>query len=196
MKNTNDIRLCRKTSETDIELYLNLNSPGQIEIRTGIGFFDHMLTTLALHSGWSMTLKAEGDLQVDDHHTVEDCAIIIGTVIARQLDDRSGIMRFGYAYAPLDDSLSRAVVDLVSRPFAYINISLKNDKVGKLSCENVTHFFNTLATYGNFTLHIDTIRSINDHHAIESAFKAFALAFRSAFQPEQDNTPRSTKGTL
>ena len=196
MKNENDFKLYRKTKETSISIYLDLKTPGQIDIITGIGFFDHMLTTLAFHSGWSMTLKAEGDLHTGDHHTVEDCAIIIGQAIEQQLYDRSGITRFGYAYAPLDDSLSRAVIDLASRPNSCVNLSLAREKVGELSCENVTHFFQTLTTYARFTLHLDTIRSINDHHAIESAFKAFALAFKSAIQPAGNDKPLSTKGVL
>lgn len=196
MKNRDGIKLNRITKETDIVLYLDLLTPGEVSIQTGIGFLDHMLTSLALHAGWAIELVAKGDLQVDDHHTVEDCAIVIGEAIDKQLEERKGITRFGCAYAPLDESLSRAVVDLVSRPYAVVNLPLVREKVGDLSCENVTHFFQTLATHGKFTMHIDLIRSSNDHHAIESAFKSLALAFRSALMPSSNDNPQSTKGVL
>ncbi len=143
-----------------------------------------------------MNLKAEGDLQVDDHHTVEDCAIIIGQAIDKLLGDRSDIVRYGYSYAPLDESLSRAVVDLVSRPYASVNLDLKREKVGELSCENVPHFFETLAVNGKFTLHLDTLRGTNDHHRIESSFKALALAFKEAMRLAANDRPLSTKGSL
>ena len=196
MKYKDGITLSRKTKETEIELYLNLFASGEINIQTGIGFLDHMLTSLAFHSEWTMNLTAKGDLHIDDHHTIEDCAIAIGQAINKQLEERKGITRYGYAYAPLDDSLSRSVVDLVSRPFSVINLPLKREKVGELSCENVSHFFQTLSAYSKFTLHIDLLRSTNDHHAIESAFKSLALALKSALLPSSEENPLSTKGVL
>ena len=196
MNNRKGVKLKRKTKETDIVLYLDLFSSGKINIQSGIGFLNHMLTSLALHAGWTIELVVKGDLQIDDHHTVEDCAIVIGEAIDKQLEERKGITRFGYAYAPLDESLSRAVVDLVSRPYAVVNLPLNRDKVGDLSCENVSHFFQTLSVYGKFTLHLDLLRSSNDHHAIESAFKSFALALKNALQHSSSDKPKSTKGVL
>lgn len=190
-----EVKRRRETRETAIELRLSLAGDGG-EIKTGIGFFDHMIEALALHAGWKLQLAADGDLQVDDHHTVEDCAIVLGQAIDELLGERRGIVRFGYAYAPLDESLSRAVVDLAPRAGAYLHLPLQRDKVGGLSCENVGHFFSTLAANARLTLHLDVLRGENDHHRIESAFKAFALAFRQAAAASVDTGAASTKGVL
>ena len=165
------------------------------DVKTGLGFLDHMLTALAKHGRIDLTLLATGDTHVDDHHTVEDCAMVLGRALNEALGDRAGITRFGYSYAPLDESLSRAVVDLSGRPWPEINLSLARDTIGDVASENLTHFFRTLAIEARMALHVDVIRGDNDHHKAESAFKAVALALREAVAVTGDEVP-STKGSL
>jgi len=184
----------RRTRETDITCSLVLDGTGEGDIATGIGFLDHMLTALARHARFDLAMKCTGDVHIDDHHTAEDCAIVLGEALAESLGDRSGVRRFGSAYAPLDEALSRAVVDLVSRPHAEVHLPLRRERVGELACENAVHFFVTLAVSGRFTLHIDGLRAGNDHHAIESAFKALAVALAEAVTPREGLS--STKGVL
>lgn len=154
-----------------------------------------MLETLARHSRFDLEIVADGDLVTDDHHTAEDCAIAIGQAIDEALGDRVGIVRFGYAYAPLDESLCRAVVDLSGRPWPEISIEFSRDKIGDVATENLIHFFRSLAIEARMSLHIDLIRGDNDHHKAEAAFKALALALRVAVSVTGDDVP-STKGTL
>ncbi len=186
----------RATAETEITASLTLDGTGVVKISTGVGFLDHMLTALACHARLDLTLTCKGDLAVDDHHTVEDCALVMGMAIDQALGDRRGIVRFGSAYAPLDESLSRAVVDLATRPSATIDLGLTREKLGDLSCENAPHFFASMATAGRFCLHLDVIRGSNDHHRLESAFKALALALRQAIARTGDAAAASTKGVL
>jgi len=185
----------RKTGETDIEVVLDLDGSGTAEIDTGLGFLDHMLSALARHSGFDLTLRASGDLEVDDHHTTEDCAIVLGRALDEALGDRSGISRFGSAYAPLDESLSRAVVDLSGRPWSEVHIPFNRPTIGEVATENIVHFFRSLAIEGRMALHVDLIRGDNDHHKAESAFKAVALALRDAVSEQGEGVP-STKGSL
>lgn len=185
----------RTTRETRITLDLNLDGAGTTDIATGIGFLDHMLDQLAAHSRLDLSLRCEGDTHIDDHHTAEDCAIALGEAIDQALGDRHGITRFAHAYAPLDESLSRVVIDLVRRPHASVDLRLVRDKIGDLSTEMLPHVFASLATSGRFTLHVDVIRGSNDHHKAESAFKAMALALRTAVARDGDAVP-STKGTM
>jgi imidazoleglycerol phosphate dehydratase HisB len=185
----------RQTAETEISVALDLDGSGRGEVATGLGFLDHMLAALAKHSGMDLTVRARGDVGVDDHHTVEDCAIMIGRALDEALGDRSGITRFGYAYAPLDESLSRAVVDLSGRPWPEISIGFTRSTIGDVATENLVHFFRSFAIEGRMALHVDTIRGDNDHHKAESAFKALALALRQAVTPRGDGVP-STKGSL
>lgn len=185
----------RKTAETEISVVLELDGSGRGEVATGLGFLDHMLTALAKHSGMNLTVRASGDVGVDDHHTVEDCAIMLGRALDEALGDRSGITRFGYAYAPLDESLSRAVVDLSGRPWPEVSISFTRSTIGEVATENLVHFFRSFAVEARMALHLDTIRGDNDHHKAESAFKALALALRQAVTPRGDGVP-STKGSL
>lgn len=186
----------RKTKETDIQLRLDLDGTGSANVSTGIGFLDHMLVTLARHSRVDLELSCSGDLEVDDHHTTEDCALALGAAFDQALGERRGIARFGSAYAPLDEALSRAVVDLSGRPWPKIHLGLKRDTVGSLACENVIHFFQSLAISGRMALHVDVIRGDNDHHRIESAFKACALALRAAIANDGTSAIPSTKGVL
>jgi imidazoleglycerol-phosphate dehydratase len=138
---TRHATVTRQTRETAITLTLNLDGQGQCEIATGLGFFDHMLECLAKHAGWDLQLKATGDLQVDDHHTVEDCAIVLGKAVGQALDKRQSIQRFGSAYAPLDEALSRAVIDLATRVTAIISLNLNRENIGDVACENISLFF-------------------------------------------------------
>lgn len=185
----------RKTGETEIEVVLDLDGTGTAEIDTGLGFLDHMLFALARHSGFDLTLRASGDLGVDDHHTTEDCAIVLGRALDEALGDRSGISRFGSAYAPLDESLSRAVVDLSGRPWPEVHIPFSRPTIGEVATENIVHFLRSLAMEGRMALHVDLIRGDNDHHKAESAFKAVALALRDAVSEQGVGVP-STKGSL
>ncbi|XP_020627006.1 imidazoleglycerol-phosphate dehydratase-like [Orbicella faveolata] len=185
----------RKTKETDISLILNLDGAGESVVNTGIGFLDHMLTALSKHGRIDLTLSCKGDLHIDDHHSVEDCGIVLGQAFKAALGDLRGIARYGYAYAPLDESLSRAVVDISGRPFADINLNLQRENIGNLSCEMLSHFLSSFATSAAITLHVDVLKGRNDHHRAESAFKALALALRAAIKREGTDIP-STKGVL
>ena len=189
------VTLERQTRETRILATLCLDGTGEASIRTGIRFLDHMLENLAKHSGLDITLQCDGDTDVDDHHSAEDCAIVLGKAIDQALGDRSDIQRFGSAYAPLDESLSRAVVDLCGRSWSEIHLNLKREQLGQLATENITHFFRTLSFNSRCTLHIDVLRGDNDHHKTESAFKAFAIALRQAIST-RDGAVLSTKGVL
>ena len=191
-------RVRRETGETRIDVRLTLDGTGSVEVSTGIGFFDHMLHALAFHAGWSLKLQCAGDLEVDDHHTVEDTGLALGQAVAGALGERrTGIVRFGHAYAPLDEALARAVVDVSGRPFFAGELGLRRERVGALSCEMVPHFFHSFAQTAGLTLHVDVIRGANDHHRIEACFKALALALRVALAPagDGDGVP-STKGVL
>lgn len=170
----------RKTRETDITLTLDLDGAGRATIATGIGFLDHLLTTFALHARVDLTLSCQGDRDVDDHHTAEDCALTLGAALDRALGDRAGIARFGSAYAPLDEALARAVVDCSGRPFARAELGLRRERLGALSCENIPHVMASFATAARLTLHVDVLTGTNDHHRAEAAFKALALAMRAA----------------
>lgn len=186
----------RSTRETRIEVRLDLDGERQIEVRTGLPFFDHMLDALAFHAGWNLSLECRGDLEVDDHHTVEDCALALGTAIDRCLGDRAGITRFGSAYAPLDEALARVVVDLSGRPASVVSLALKRERLGDVATENLEHFFTSLAVAMRAALHVDVLRGENDHHRAEAAFKALALALREATSRSGFDDVPSTKGTL
>ena len=185
----------RDTKETKIDLQLNLDGNAKVEISTGIGFLDHMLTAFAFHAGFDLKLICDGDLEVDDHHTAEDCAIALGQAIDEALGPRKGIKRFGYAYAPLDEALARTVVDLSARPWPEIHLALEREMVGQWACENITHFFQSLAMTLRCSLHVDVLRGTNDHHRAEAAFKSMAKAFNQALTKAEGDVP-STKGVL
>lgn len=187
----------RETGETRVRVELALE-PGPVDVRTGIGFLDHLLSSLAFHGGLSLTLSCQGDLQVDDHHSAEDCALALGAALGQALGDKAGIRRFGSAYAPLDESLARAVVDLSGRPFAFVDLGLGREAIGGLACENVAHVVSSLATAAMATIHLDVLRGQNDHHRAEAAFKALALSLREAIavDPYRGAAIPSAKGTL
>lgn len=192
---TRTATLDRRTNETAISGRIDLDGTGLSEVATGLGFLDHMLVTLAKHSGFDVVLNATGDTTVDDHHTVEDCAIVLGRGIDSALGDREGIQRFGYAYAALDEALVRSVVDLSGRPWPEVHIGLARDRIGDVAAENIVHCFRSLAIESRMALHVDLIRGDNDHHKAEAAFKATALALKSAVAITTIGTP-STKGSL
>lgn len=186
----------RSTAETNIECSVNLDGTGTAQVSTGIGFLDHMLTALARHSRIDITLRCTGDLQVDDHHTAEDCALALGSAIDNALADRRGIVRFGSAYAPLDEALARVVIDLSGRPCPVVDLGLRREMIGAIATENITHFFVSLATTLRAALHADVLRGENDHHRAEAAFKALALALRAAVARTGDARIPSTKEVL
>lgn len=167
-----------------------------INIHTGIGFLDHMIHALAKHSGWSLIVECIGDLHIDDHHTTEDCGIALGTAFKDALGAVRGVKRFGTGFAPLDEALSRAVVDLSNRPYAVVDLGLKRERIGDLSCEMIPHFLESFAEAARITMHVDCLRGFNDHHRSESAFKALAIALREAISSNGTNDVPSTKGVL
>lgn len=189
-------QVSRRTTETNIDLSLNLDGTGNCDCKTGIGFLDHLLNSLIRHARFDLDLRCQGDLHVDDHHTAEDCAIALGQAIDEALGERRGIVRFGYAYAPLDEALARAVIDFSGRPGAWIDLPLTRESLGGLSCENIPHVFSSLAIAARVTLHVDLIRGNNAHHAAEAAFKAVALALRAAVARDGSSEIPSTKGAL
>lgn len=186
----------RATRETTVSVTVNLDGVGTADIRTGIGFLDHLLTALARHAGIDLSVMCTGDLGVDDHHTAEDCALVLGSAIDSALGERRGFARFGSAYAPLDEALARAVVDLSGRPCAVIDLGLRRDAIGGLACENIGHVISSLASTLRGAIHVDVLRGDNDHHRAEAAFKALALALRAALARTPDVRVPSTKGVL
>jgi imidazoleglycerol-phosphate dehydratase len=187
----------RETKETRVELTFDLRGEflEETRVQTGIGFFDHMLETLSFHSGMLFELKAEGDLEVDYHHTVEDVGIVLGLALDEALEDRKGICRFGEATIPMDDALSQAVVDLVRRPYFYYSAEFSVSNIGSFDVELIEEFFRAFALNGMFTLHIRNFYGKNSHHIAESLFKAVAHALRRAFLPAEEAI-FSVKGSL
>ena len=188
----------RQTAETEIVVTVNLDGTGTYDNHTGVGFFDHMLDQLARHSLIDLTVKAEGDLHIDDHHTVEDCGIALGQALTKALGDKRGIRRYGHFNLAMDDAQVACALDLSARPFLVWNLPFPTQKIGSFDTELVREFFQALATHGGITLHVDLIHGINSHHIAEAAFKAVARALRMAVEPD----PRmagalpSTKGAL
>ena len=186
----------RRTKETEITLTLSLDGAGATAIDTGIGFLDHLLTALAFHARFDLDLRCRGDLEVDDHHTAEDTALALGQALRDALGDRAGVARYGAMYAPLDEALARAVVDLSGRPFARTALGLTRERLGTLACENIPHWLRSFAVAAGLTLHVDVLEGENDHHRAEAAFKATALALREAVARDGREVVPSTKGTL
>ncbi|WP_335948531.1 MULTISPECIES: imidazoleglycerol-phosphate dehydratase HisB [Salipiger] len=190
--------ISRKTAETAIEVSIDLDGTGTYDNQTGVGFFDHMLDQLSRHSLIDMTIRAEGDYHIDDHHTVEDTGIAIGQALVEALGDKRGIRRYGSCHLPMDDAQVRAALDLSARPFLVWNVEFPSQKIGTFDCELVREFFQALATHGGITLHVDQLHGFNSHHIAEAAFKAVARALREAVEPDPrkgDAIP-STKGAL
>ncbi|MGI9667491.1 MAG: imidazoleglycerol-phosphate dehydratase HisB [Acidimicrobiia bacterium] len=192
---TRTAQLSRLTTEVGIEGAVTLDGTGISEVSTGLGFLDHMLTAYSKHGQFDITLAVEGDTEVDDHHTVEDCAIALGRGFNLALGDRRGIERFGSAYVPLDEALVRVVVDLSGRGWPEVHLPFGREMVGDVATENIVHFFRSFAVEGRLALHVDAIRGDNSHHVAEASFKALARAMRTAVQISGEDIP-STKGTL
>lgn len=185
----------RETKETKIQCELNLDGTGKSEIDTGIGFFDHMLTLFSFHSKIDLTLKAQGDLYVCDHHTVEDCGIVLGNLIGQALGDCKGIQRYGSFTIPMDETLCNVTLDCSKRPYLVYNCELNREKVGEFSCEMVEEFLRAFAFQAGITLHVNVFYGKNDHHKIEAIFKALARALKEAIRVEGEELP-SSKGVL
>jgi len=194
--NARTATLSRTTRETDVRVELDLDGTGEARVDTGVGFLDHLLSALALHARLDLVLTCRGDLEVDDHHTAEDCALALGEAVDRALGERRGLARFADALAPLDEALARAVVDVSSRPFALVELGLRRERLGALACENIGHVLRSFAVAARLTLHVDVLRGENDHHRAEAAFKAVALALRRALRVEDADLVPSTKGVL
>ena len=195
----NEIRkaeICRKTMETDIYVLVELDGMGKSEISTGIGFFDHMLTALSKHSGISMTIKVTGDLFVDCHHTIEDTGIALGQALGQALGTKSGIVRYGTTYIPMDESLAMASLDLSNRPFLVFNCDFTNQSCGGYDLCMTEEFFRAFAFNSGMTLHINLMYGTNDHHKAEAVYKAVAHALKTAVAFNADGSTLSTKGVL
>jgi len=187
----------RKTKETDIRVSLNLDGTGQYEINTGIPFFDHMLAQLARHGQMDLTIAAKGDLEIDGHHTVEDVGWVLGQALYEALGDRRGITRFGHAYVPLDEALTRVVIDLSGRPYLVYHAEFKVPRIGDLQAELIEEFLKALVQEGKFNLHVENLYGRNQHHIAETIFKATARALRMATRVDADASEiPSTKGVL
>ena len=186
----------RTTRETDIDVKVCLDGQGKADIDTGIGFFDHMLTALSVHSGISMTIRVKGDLHVDGHHAVEDTGIVLGKALGEALGDKSGITRYGSAFIPMDEALSFCSLDISNRPFLVFQGSFTNAMIGSYDACLTEEFFRAFAFNAGITLHINMMYGSNDHHKCEAAFKAVAHALKTAVTPLSEGKTLSTKGVL
>lgn len=187
----------RNTLETKIKVELDIDGSGEYKIDTGIGFFDHMITMIAKHGNVDLNVSAEGDLDVDFHHTVEDVGIVIGQCIKKALGDKSGIKRYGTFFVPMDESLEMASIDLSGRPYLVFEGELRSPKVGDMDTELVEEFFRALAFNSDMTLHVKSLYGKNTHHVIEGMFKAFSHAFREAYTKDSEiKGVLSTKGVI
>lgn len=190
--------ITRNTLETQIELTVNLDGKGKADLNTGVPFFEHMLDQIARHGLIDLTIKAKGDTHIDDHHTVEDIGISLGMAIKEAVADKMGINRYGHAYVPLDEALSRVVIDLSGRPGLVFNTNFTKNNIGSFDTELVAEFFQAFANHAQATLHIDCLRGENAHHQAETIFKAFGRAIRVALSKDERmvNQLPSTKGAL
>lgn len=190
--------ISRNTLETKIRVKLDLDGTGQSQLATGVGFFDHMLDQVARHGMIDLQIEAQGDLHIDAHHTVEDVGITLGQALAKALGDKKGLTRYGHAYVPLDEALSRAVVDLSGRPGLSFNVEFTRALIGEFDVDLVREFFQAVVNHAGITVHIDNLRGDNAHHQAESVFKAFARALRMATSadPRASGAVPSTKGSL
>ena len=188
----------RNTRETRITVRINLDGTGQSKLQTGIGFFDHMLDQIARHGLIDLEIEAKGDLHIDGHHTVEDVGITLGQAVAKAVGDKKGIRRYGHAYVPLDEALSRVVVDFSGRPGLVMNVPFKSGMIGSFDTQLAHEFFQGFVNHAFVTLHVDNLRGENAHHQSETVFKAFARALRAALEmdPRAAGTIPSTKGSL
>jgi imidazoleglycerol-phosphate dehydratase len=196
--NPRTAEVVRNTTETQIRVVVDLDGGGRSRLATGIGFFDHMLDQIARHGALDLTVEAKGDLHIDGHHTVEDVGITFGQAVARAVGDRKGIRRYGHAYVPLDEALSRVVLDFSGRPGLEWNVPFTRARIGEFDVDLAHEFFQGFVNHALVTLHVDNLRGANAHHQCETVFKAFARALRGAleFDPRVAGVVPSTKGTL
>ena len=190
--------ITRQTAETEISVTVNLDGTGTYDNQTGVGFFDHMLDQLARHSLIDMTVRAKGDLHIDDHHTVEDVGITLGQAFAQAVGDKKGMTRYGHAYVPLDEALSRVVIDFSGRPGLFYEVPFTRSVVGGFDVDLFREFFQGFVNHAQVTLHVDNLKGDNSHHQIETVFKAFGRALRMALTPDSRMSGMipSTKGSL
>lgn len=198
MSHLRQAEVSRNTAETQITVRVNLDGTGQAKLATGIGFFDHMLDQIARHGLIDLDIDAKGDLHIDGHHTVEDVGITLGQAVYKAVGDKKGIRRYGHAYVPLDEALSRVVIDFSGRPGLIMNVPFKSGMIGTFDTQLAHEFFQGFCNHAFVTLHVDNLRGENAHHQCETVFKAFARALRSAleFDPRAAGTIPSTKGSL
>ena len=198
MTTSRTAEVTRKTAETQITARVNLDGSGQAKLSTGIGFFDHMLDQIARHGLIDLEIEAQGDLHIDGHHTVEDVGITLGQAVLQAVGDKKGIRRYGHAYVPLDEALSRVVIDFSGRPGLVMNVPFKSGMIGTFDSQLAHEFFQGFCNHAFVTLHIDNLRGENAHHQCETVFKAFARALRMALEldPRSVGTIPSTKGSL
>jgi imidazoleglycerol-phosphate dehydratase len=191
-------QVARKTKETDIAVEVVIDGAGRSDIATGIGFLDHMLDLLARHSRMDLTVRAKGDLHIDDHHTTEDVGIALGQAVRQALGDMKGITRYADVHLPMDETLSRVAIDVSGRPFLVFKVKFGRDKIGTFDTELVNEWFQAFAMNAGITLHVETLYGSNDHHISESCFKGLARALRAALaiDPKASNEIPSTKGSL
>ena len=191
-------KVSRKTRETEISVSLDVDGAGKADMATGVGFFDHMLDQLSRHSLIDMTVKARGDLHIDDHHTVEDTGIAIGQALSKALGERRGILRYASIDLAMDETLTRAAIDVSGRPFLVWNVAFSSPKIGTFDTELVREFFQALAQHAGITLHVTSLYGANNHHIAETCFKAVARVLRAALErdPRQPDAVPSTKGSL
>ncbi len=191
-------QVTRNTKETQITVSVNLDGTGKADLQTGIGFFDHMLDQIARHGLMDLTIHAKGDLHIDGHHTVEDVGITLGQAVAQAVGDKAGIWRYGHAYVPLDEALSRVVVDFSGRPGLHMDVDFKSGAIGGFDTQLAYEFFQGFVNHAQCTLHIDNLKGDNAHHQCETIFKAFARAVRAALtlDPRSAGVIPSTKGSL
>lgn len=191
-------RVERQTKETQITAKIDLDGTGRYDVTTGLGFLDHMIEQLARHSLIDIELDCEGDLHIDGHHTTEDCGIVLGKAVANALEDRAGIRRYGHAYIPMDETLTRCALDVSGRPYLIWKVEFTRDKLGEMDTELFREFFQAFAQHAGITLHVENLYGVNNHHIVESSFKALARALRQAVEidPRQAGAVPSTKGVL
>ena len=196
--NQRTAHVVRNTSETQIEITLNLDGTGVAQLDSGVPFLDHMLDQIVRHGLMDLTVKATGDTHIDDHHTVEDVGIALGQAFAKAVGDKQGMVRYGHSYVPLDEALSRVVIDFSGRPGLELHVPYTRARVGNFDVDLTGEFFNGFVNHAQVTLHIDNLRGVNAHHQIETVFKAFGRALRMAvaIDARAADTVASTKGTL
>lgn len=191
-----NVTITRKTKETDIVLSLNLDGMGKADINTGVGFFDHMLTAFAVHSGIDLSVVCKGDLEVDCHHTVEDVGIVLGQAFLQAVGDRAGIARFGHFMLPMDEALAMAAIDISGRAYLVFDADFKNANIGVMDTQMVEEFWRAFAMNAAVTLHLKLLYGSNDHHKVEAIFKAAAHAVKLAIVVQKEKVVLSTKGCL